>query len=443
MALLLGLVFAASAAAQAPPVPAPDPCAGDPRCRQASAAELFAAADAAAAEGDLLGAQHILEALTADPDPELRAEARFRLAAVREARGDLDGAVGALRELLAEKPQTQSARLELARILARQGKEGEAQRELRQAEAAGLPTDVARTVRRFSTSLGALKRRGASVELAVVADSNVNRGSGDLFIDTVIAPFELSPDARRQAGPGVSLGGVLWSRDSLLGATFLTRAGVYADLFPGKGRFNDIQLSLTSGPELATPLGRIRPALAYERRWFGGERYSAGYGGALNWQMLQSERDQVQLDAAIVHQSVHNSIVLDGTRYAAAVAWDHAFTPETSTRLTVRGAVLDAFVRPESLRLAGGDLLAAHRFPPATLFAQAGYTRTWGLARLLLFGKTRADDRIDLTAGVIVHRLEFSGFTPLARLIYTRSRSNIEIYDYARVRLEIGVTREF
>jgi hypothetical protein len=51
---------------------------------QASAAQLFALADKLYAEGDLAGAAGILEALTRDKHAELRAEARFRLAAVRE-----------------------------------------------------------------------------------------------------------------------------------------------------------------------------------------------------------------------------------------------------------------------------------------------------------------------------------------------------------------------
>src|SRR6187549_977145 len=102
-----------TAAAQTPTAPAPDPCAGQANCRQASAAELFALADQLFATGDAAGAEQMLAALTHDPHLDLRSEARFRLAAVREKRGDLDGAVSALRALLAEQPNANSARLEL------------------------------------------------------------------------------------------------------------------------------------------------------------------------------------------------------------------------------------------------------------------------------------------------------------------------------------------
>ena len=114
------LMFLAATALAPAPV-APDPCAGQPSCRQVTAAQLFADADRLASRGDLAGAADLLEALTQDPHVELRSEARFRLAAVREKQGDLKGAANVLRDLLAEQPQANPARLELARILSRLG----------------------------------------------------------------------------------------------------------------------------------------------------------------------------------------------------------------------------------------------------------------------------------------------------------------------------------
>jgi tetratricopeptide (TPR) repeat protein len=432
-----------AAAAAQDPGDAGNPCAGDPSCREVSAAELFALADAAAAEGDLDGAEAMLVALTGDPDPDLRAEARFRLAALREKRGDQAGAVEALKALLAEKPDAQRARLELGRILAMRGDDAGARQTLREAQAAGLPADVAWTVRRFSTALRSLAKRGGSIEMALGIDSNVNRSTADKFISTIIAPFELLPDARRQAGIGVSLSGEGYSRDRILGATWLTRIGASGELFAGKSRFNDVQASLTSGPELAAGAGRIRPAFVYERRWYGGDRYSEGYGGGVNWLTPAGARGQLQLDASIVRQAINDNRVLDGERYALAASYDHIFSPRTSARMTLRGAALDAAVRPESLRQGGADALVAHDLSPMTLFAQIGYTRTEGRAPIFLFGRTRADDRFDAIAGAVVHRLAIGGFVPLARITYTHSRSNIALYDYRRARFDLGLTRQF
>ena len=145
-------------------------------------------------------------------------------------------------------------------------------------------------------------------------DSNINRSTSSQYIDTVIAPFELDPDARGQSGLGFSLGGQAWSRDSLLGGTLLTRTGAHGDFF-AKGRFNDVQLVLSSGPELNFGLGRLRPALTHERRWYGGDRYSKGVGASLNWLTLRSASAQVEIDGSVIRQSINNNVFLDGYRY--------------------------------------------------------------------------------------------------------------------------------
>lgn len=82
-----------SAPATAPALsPAPaDDCTGQ-ACVRTGAAQLFALADKLFAQGDLAGAAQILEAITQDKHLEIRSEARFRLAAVREKQGDLAGA---------------------------------------------------------------------------------------------------------------------------------------------------------------------------------------------------------------------------------------------------------------------------------------------------------------------------------------------------------------
>jgi len=437
--ILPALLSVAIAAQGAPPA---DPCAGQENCRRANAAQMFALADQLFEKGDFGGAEEILIALQQDPDPKLRAEARFRLSALREQRGDIAGAVAALKDLLAEQPDAHRARLELSRLLAAQGKDSEARRELQRAQEAGLPADVARTVSRFSNLLGATKHRGGSVELTTGPDSNVNRSTSGQFIDTVIAPFELDPDARRQSGMGVTASLEGYSRDDLGKTTMLTRAGARGDLFPGKGRFNDIQAYAGSGPELETRIGRFRPAATVERRWFGGHPYSIGAGGALSWIGKASSNSQFEIDASIVRQWINNNDVLDGTRYAAVLTYDRALSEDTTGRLNLRGAILDAAVEAESLHQGAAEVILAHDLGFANVFGNLAYTKTHGGGVLALFGKTRDDDRIDAGAGIVARRA-FAGFAPLLRVTYTRSWSNIELYDYKRARLDFGITRSF
>ena len=433
------LIWAAAATMQ----PTVDPCAGDPGCVRASAEQLFEAAEKLAGDGNAAGAEELLTALTQDPKPEYRAEARFRLAGLREAQGDRDGAIRWLRELLDEQPDTPRARLELGRLLALQGQSAEARRELARAQDSGLPSDVAQTVSRFSNLLSATKKRGGSIEITAGPDSNVNRATGGRFVDTIIAPFELDAEARRQAGFGVTAGLEGYSRDDLgESVKLLTRGGIRGDLFVGKSRFNDVQFYAGTGPEFSSKAGRIRPALTLERRWFGGERYSTGVGGGFSWILAPSTTSQLEVDASIVRQAIHDNAVLDGTRYAAALTYDRALTPVTVARFNLRGAILDAKEKAEGVRQLSSQLIVAHDVGFANLFGTAGYTRTRGADELQLFGETRDEGRVDLGAGMVARRT-FSGFAPVLRLTYSRSRSNIEIYDFTRTRLDVGFTRQF
>ena len=343
---------------------------------------------------------------------------------------------------MTEQPNAQRARLELSRLLAAEGKTAEARRELQRAQEAGLPADVARTVSRFSNLLSSTKRRGGSIEITAGPDSNVNRSTSRQFIDTVIAPFELDPDARRQSGMGVTAGFEGYSRDELGKTTILTRAGARGDFFAGRGRFNDVQAYLGSGPEFDTTIGHVRPAATIERRWFGGDPYSFGAGGALSLIGKGTPNSQIEVDVSIVRQWVADNEVLDGTRYAAVLTYDRALSQDTKARFNLRSAALDAAVDAESLHQGAVEAILAQDLGFANIFGNLAYTKTRGQGVIVLFGKTRDDHRIDLGAGIVARRA-FSGFAPLLRVTYTRSWSNIELYDYQRARLDFGVTRGF
>jgi hypothetical protein len=440
LTLFSAVAFLTAAIAQAPA--APDPCAGRRSCQQLTAAQMFAAADVLVGNGDLAGAAQLLEVLTQDRHPELRAEARFRLAAVREKLGDLKGAAQSLRDLLAEQPEANPARLELARILSRLGDTEAAKTQLAAAQAWGLPPDVEQNVRRFSSTLRTTKKRGLTVEVTAGPDSNVNRSTSSLFVDTIIAPFELDANARRQSAFGFSGSARGYSRDRIGPITLMSNAGFRADLST-KPRFNDIQFALDSGPETSVGKVRVRPAVLYERCWFGGDPYSTGIGGQLELLAPLGPKTQLGLSGSHVHQKIAKNAGQDGWRTALNADLTRSLDAGTTARVSLRYASLDARVNPESLRQLGGGLLVVKQSRPLTLFGELDYTRTRGIEPLFLFGKTRHDHRWDMIGGAIFNRASVAGFTPLIRVTHSDSRANIALYDYRRTRLDVGVTRSF
>lgn len=435
------LALAAALALAAQPVAAPE-CAAQNGCVQVNAAQLFDLADQMFARGDKEGASEILEGLTRDKHPELRAEARFRLAAVLESMGNLKGAAGALRELLAEQPKANRARLELARILSKMGKAGEARAELARAEKIGLPPEVEQNVRHFSSALSATKRRGLTLELTAGPDTNINRSTSSQFVDTIIAPFQLDADARQQPGEGFSASARGYSRDKVGGIEILSDAAFRADLYD-KGRFNDVQLGLDSGPQLKLGALEVRPAAVFERRWFGNHPFSAGLGGDLDVTVPLDDAAQLSLSASSVRQTIDPDTGQDGWRTFAGADLLKAIGAHTLARFSLRYARLDARARPESLRQLGGGILLARETGPVTVFGELDYSRTHGIEPQFLFGKTRRDHRWDATFGIILNQAKIAGFSPLMRVTHSDSSANIALFEYHRTRIDFGVTRSF
>ena len=418
-------------------------CVGEANCAELTPQQMFALADQLFNEGKRDEAAEILRALTQDRDLEIRSEARFRLAALLEQMGDLQGAVDSLRALLAEEPNANPPRLELARILERMGETKAAKKELAKAEAIGLPPEVAVNVRRFASRLAqSPARRGLTVELSAGPDSNINRSTSSPFIDTIIAPFELSEDARRIAGFGTTGVARFDSLDTIGPIDLRTRISGRADLY-NKSRFNDVQLSADSGPEFVIGKLRVRPSAIAERRWYGGDLYAKGIGGDLSLLAPLSAQSQVEVRVARVRQDIVPNRGQDGWRTSVDLAFTRVLGPRTTGQLVIRYGRLDARFDPESVRLWGAGALVAHEGRLATLFGEVAFASTKGIEPLFLFGEERRDRRWDVTAGAIFNQSWPGGLRPLARVTYIDSRADIVLWDFRRTRFDVGFTRTF
>jgi tetratricopeptide (TPR) repeat protein len=183
-----------------------------------NAAQLFEFADAARQRQDFAMAETAYRALANDPDPELRAEARFRLGMMLA--DDLKryrDAATQFRAILDDKPDAARVRLELARMQALLGNLDAAHREMRAAQAAGLPPEVERMVRFYANALSASKPLGGSIEVTLAQDSNINRATKSDTLGTVIGDFTLDEDAKARSGVGLALRGQGYARLPLFG----------------------------------------------------------------------------------------------------------------------------------------------------------------------------------------------------------------------------------
>jgi hypothetical protein len=405
---------------------------------------MFRVADRAMAKGDEATAAAIYRALERNPDADVRSEARYRHAKQLMKRDRNREAAVLLREILDDKPDAAPVRIELARLLELLGDPDAALRELRAAQATGLPPAVARMVDRYSQAVRDSRPVGANIEVAVAPDSNINHSTRSDTLGTVLGEFQIDPASKATSGIGVSLRGQAYRRFALGNGEqqLLVRASGYGDLY-GRSRFNDIAADIGFGPELRFGKSRLNVELGATQRWFGQKSFlSSARLGAI-WTRPLGPRMQVRLAGTASVINNHFNRLQDGNSYSGQLQLERAFSSAT-------GAALTLGLDRESLRDPGysttgwrAGLIAWKDVGRATLTATGEIGRLGADERLLLFPDKRRDHYSRLTLAVTLRQLTFRGFAPVARLTIERNKSTIEFYDYKRVRSELAIARAF
>lgn len=443
-ALAAALAIAAlPIAAWAQDAPAGDEAA-DEQSVQLTAAEMFELGDAARDRGDYETAEAVYRALMQDPNPELRTEARFRLGKMyTDQLGRHRDAAVLFREILDEKPDAAAVRLELARMQAMLGNVAEARRELRAAQATGLPPEVEQMVRFYANALTAQKRTGGSFEVAIAPSTNINSATSSDTLGTIIGDFVLDEDAQAKSGVGLSLQGQAYHRLPLSQtADLLMRASGSADLYRDMD-FSDLAASLQAGPQWRWGRDRFSLAGAVTWRWYGLDPYSFSYGVTGNWQHPLSQRTQLRIDGNVLVEDNRRNDAQDGERYTLAAGIDHAFTPRFGGGFQVNGSRFAA-ADPGYATASGG--LRAYLFREigqTTAVLNLGYDHLEADKRLFLYPERRVDDHFSAAISGTFRQLRIGTLAPIARVRYDRNISTIEIYDYDRWGFELGLTAAF
>ncbi|MGF7146531.1 hypothetical protein FHS96_000140 [Sphingomonas zeicaulis] len=416
----------------------------DARTADLSAVEVFAFADAARGRGDFASSETAYRALAQDRDVEVRSEARFRLGMMLadDLRRYTDAAIE-FRRILDEKPGAARVRLELARMQAMLGNLGAAGRELRAAQATGLPPQVEKLIRFYAQALNARKPIGGSFELAIAPDSNINRATRSNSLGTVIGDFTLDEDARARSGIGLSLRGQGYFRQGIGKTTdLLLRASGNAALYRA-GDFNDISLGLDAGPQISSGQDRITISAGPVWRWYGNRPFSVTLGGTASLQHPTGRRSQMRLEGGIGRISNHRNDQQSGTSLSASASLDRAITARLGGGIQLYGYREAARDPGYALSTGGAAIYGFREIGRTTLVATLGYSHLEADARLFLYPRRRIEDRYSASLAATLRALHVGSFAPLVRLRWERNRSSIELYDYKRVAAEFGVTSAF
>lgn len=446
MSRLLAVALLAPALSCAAPVLGQDDDVSSAPAQSATLtpAQLFDFADQARDAGDLATAETAYRALATNPAMEIRNEARFRLAQMLAgSKQDYAGAAVLLRQILDEQPGVARVRLELARLQALMGNLGAAGRELRAAQAAGLPPEVERLVRFYASTLAAQRPFGLSAELALAPDTNINRATSSETLETVIGDFELNEDARARSGVGVATKASAFLRVGIEpGTDLMLRANGYGRFYR-QGEFNDTIASLQAGPQYRSGSDRISLLGSASWRWFGGRPYSFGYGLSGDWTHPVSGTAQLRVDGGAIHTHDRLNALRSADRLSLGVGVDKAFSARTGGGLRLSGA--RELANDPGYSTAGGGLDAYlyREIGSTTAVLRAGYDHLEADARLFLYPRRRVDDRLSAGLSGTFRALRVGAIAPQVTLGYEKSFSTIGLYDYSRASAEIGIVAAF
>lgn len=409
-----------------------------------NASELFAFADAARDRGDFATAEAAYRALTADPDLELRSEARFRLGLMlADRQRKYREAAVEFRRILDEKLDAARVRLELARMQAMMGNLGAAEREFRAAEAIGLPPEVEQMVRFYANALKARKPFGGSLEVAIAPDSNINRATRSDTLGTVIGDFVLDEDAKAKSAIGLSLKGQAYFRTGIdARAALLVRASASADIY-SQSQFDDFVLSLQAGPEYASGKDRISLSAGPSWRWYGTTPYSLSLGLSGSWQHPTGKRSQLRLDGAAARVNNKRNNLQDSHVLSLGLGLDRAISARFGGGVQLSGNREIARDPGYSTASGGISTYLFRELGKTTAVLSLGYNHLEADARLFLYPRRRVEDRYSASLAGTFRSLRIGTFAPLARVRFERNKSTIELYDYKRVSAEIGITAAF
>jgi hypothetical protein len=410
---------------------------------RASSAQMLELAGRYVAANRPAAARAVLAALEQDASPDIRAEARYRQARLLAADGRLRDSALLYRRLLDERPGVAGPRIELAAILTQIGDEEGARRQLRAAQASGLPPTVARAVDRWSAALRSRQPFGGSLSIALAPDSNINRATRSDTLTTVIGDFTLSPDSAPHSGTGIALRGQAEGRLPLgSAARLIARLSASADLYKDKA-FNDIAREVAIGPELR--LGRSLVTLegAIGQRHFGGEKLLAHRRVSMT--LTRPVGRMMQLRGGVSRSWFDNrrNALQDGTATLASVAAERALSGTTGIGLSLSGERYAAADPAYSTRSWRAGLSGWQEVGRATLTAGIETGRLEADERLSLFPERRQDRTMRISAGVVLRHLTLFGFAPSVRITRENNRSSVELYQYRRTRTEFGIARAF
>lgn len=428
-----------------PDSPSLQDCANGVCTLRMTAPQLLAAAEKAVLAQHYDQARPMLAALS--NAPELTMERHFLLGYIAAQTNELKRAESEFRSVLRERPDMTRARLELAQVLLRQGKEAAADHHYRLAEEdADLPPEVEQTIRQVRGYIRSNRNWTFNVTVGLSPDSNINSATDAQTVTFLGSQVPLNPDARRKSGVGQTVGANgsvrLRLKDGLAvvvdtNGQFTNHRGSDAD---------DLSALIAAGPELTMNNGaRIAIQAVGHTRVYGGKVAQQGPGARVTYQQNLDKGQRVSGLLDVRRVISHFSPAYEGTSYGAYLTYERVIRRSMVASATLYGRRDDLRSGGYSNRELGLNLGIGGELPKGiNAGLSAGISRALFDDPIVAFDPdSRKDWRFNGRANVGLRSVRVLGFSPSMTYTFTKTSTNIPLYRNERHRLEFSLARYF
>ena len=382
------------------------------------------------------------QARPADDDEEI--ERHFLLGAVYMRLRRPREAAEQYEAILVIRPDLTRVRLELARAHYAAGQDDKAKYHFQLSLGDKLPSSVESVVEGFLNAIDARKRWSAHVSIAALPETNAVRRTDRETVQIGGATFRLNEDAREASGIGTQLsaGGAY---SPIVGAglrghfALSTAAKLYE-----RSAWNDIALVGKAGLTWLFDGGSVSGGMQAGRRWQGTAGFQSSVGPWARVDYRLSGRARVSASSNVDYRKHDERDDLDGWRVSLNPTVRYMLDSQTVLEAGPQLELVDARADHRSNRLTGLGIGVSRAFEngiTASLSASAQLNGYRGEDPL--FGMTREDRVMWLSARVLHRSLQLDGFAPYVGYTYERSSSNIPLHNYENHGAILGLTREF
>jgi outer membrane protein len=388
-------------------------------------------------------AEQVYRALAKDPDKNVRAEARFRLAKLLATAGQKAEAARLLRLVVDEHPDSTRPRLELVGLLQQLGHEASALRELRALSALDLPPDLARYVDRLGLALRASQPLSFQIAVAAAPDTNINRATRARTLSTIFGDFTFNDESKARSGMGAAIRTYAQGRLPLdKTISIRARASLDANLYR-HSRFNDVSLDFAAGPEFLLGAIRVSAEAGVAQQWYGMHPFQRNLRLSPSARIVVDRTSQVRVEGSARWSSNQLNELQSGRGLSLSLRYDRALSSQLAVTL---GAGLDRFKARDdaySTRSWSVNGTVYRDIGRMTLEVGAEAGELCADERLAILPEARSDKLTRFHFGAAFRQLSGAGFVPTLSIVNERNRSSVEFYDYSRTRTEFGVSRAF